>query len=187
LGSILTGSESFSELLDLASRGNQRHVDTYTDQLFAAEKVSKRDDSLYSGLGATRKPGLIYCFGQCVGAKLGDFKREDLAMSLLHNNILEIVYIISLTAALAGTKRVFFCGSFTSSKFVQRIITREMVLRNLLSASLGKPSVKFDFVRPSAYLGAMGVFIIQHEEEELALKKSGDDCTKNIHNGTQEH
>jgi len=183
LGSMLTGCETFPELVELASLGNQRHVDTFTDSLFPKETLSNGENTMYSALREQSYPLLIQCFGKCVGAQSGNFKKEDIAMSLLNHTVLEIVHMTCLTAALAGTKRVFFCGSFVSSRFVRSIITREMVLRNLWSVSLERPSLKFDFVRPGAYLGAIGVAIVQHEEESAVLK-STEGCVKTIHNGT---
>jgi hypothetical protein len=50
-------------LIDLASKGNPRNVDQYTDDVFILNSNADNDDNFYT---ATEKamPGLIYSFGK---------------------------------------------------------------------------------------------------------------------------
>ena len=66
-----------------------------------------------------------------VAVVAGKFKREDLARSLLHCFVLELVQCAQLVSNCNGIKRVFFCGGFGSTPLVRRMVTTEWVRRNL--------------------------------------------------------
>ena len=70
-----------------------------------------------------------------VGA--GQFKREDLARSLLTCFILDLVHCVQFMSHCYGVKRVFFGGGFCSSQLVRSIITQEYARRNLFLLSYG--------------------------------------------------
>ena len=67
----------------------------------------------------------------------GQFKREDLALSLLNCMLLDLVQCVQLMCHCYGVKRVFFGGGFCSSSLVRSIITREYAKRNLYLLTFG--------------------------------------------------
>ena len=70
----------------------------------------------------------------------GQFKREDMARSLLNRFVLELVQIVQLIADCHGLKRIFFGGGFASTPLVRSMITAEYVRRNLLKMTFGQVS-----------------------------------------------
>ena len=59
-------------MIELASKGNPQNVDVYTDALFKVEGACDDDKSLYTKASQSKTPGIIYCFGKAVGAKIGN-------------------------------------------------------------------------------------------------------------------
>jgi len=68
---------------------------------------------------------------------VGKFRREDLARSLLHCFILDLVQCVQLVSNCNGIKRVFICGGFGSTPLVRRMVTTEWVRRSLQMMTFG--------------------------------------------------
>jgi len=73
--------QSFEELIDLASKGNARNVDQYTDEVFKTGDATEDDRSLYT-LAQKAKPGLVFCFGKAADGQ-GLYDAPVLRMRLL--------------------------------------------------------------------------------------------------------
>jgi hypothetical protein len=55
--------QTFDELIELASKGNARNVDQYSDDLLSMENAVETEESLYT-MANKAKPGLVICFGK---------------------------------------------------------------------------------------------------------------------------
>ena len=65
--------QDYEELIELASKGNPKNVDIYTEDLMkTVPAVDDTDDTFYSRCVATTSSILVFCFGKCVEAKLGN-------------------------------------------------------------------------------------------------------------------
>ena len=60
---------------------------------------------------------------------VGDFKREDLAASLLTTTCLQVMHMVYLSAIAHGCRQVYLTGNFVSSATVRRFMTTEMIHR----------------------------------------------------------
>jgi len=160
LGTLLTGCETFEELLELAEAGDASKVDVYSNDLFVAAQTADGDDSLYAK-SVAMKPSLVYCFGKGVGAKLSDFSREDVARSVLNMVALNLVDTIMLNCYANGMKKIYMCGSFVQSKTVRSLVTALTASRIVSAVSTGKPFVTLDFVKSGSHLGALGALLYQ--------------------------
>jgi len=167
LASILTGCQDSEELLKLAEKGNPKAVDLYTDA-FDEEAAATKDDSMYTKTMAA-EASAIYGFGKCVGAKLGDFKKEDLARALLDQFVTDIVQTTMTVCSAAGLKRVCMGGNFVSSKLVRDLMTDHVDRRNLYYKFTGKPTIRIDFLRSCAHIGAIGALVAQHEKHSTKM------------------
>jgi pantothenate kinase len=159
IGSLLTGCQTFSELLELAENGTQRGVDDFSDELFDTSDAVDDDDSVYAK-AKKAAPSLIFSFGKTFGKKLADLKREDLARGWLQYVVLDLVQCVQHACLLTDTNRLFFCGGFCDHPLVRRLITTELVRRNLLRVMFAQPGViQFDFIKPGTHLGALGCVV----------------------------
>jgi len=68
----------------------------------------------------------------------GEFKREDLARTLLNYIIQDFVHKTQLVCQCHDVKRVFFSGGFCSVPLVRRIITDEYFKRNMMRYMQGQ-------------------------------------------------
>lgn len=60
--------QSFDELIDLASKGNARNVDQYSDDLLKFSNATEGEDNVYTRAHKT-KPILLYCFGKAASGQ----------------------------------------------------------------------------------------------------------------------
>jgi hypothetical protein len=60
--------QTFQELIELASKGNPRNVDQYTDEVFILKSTADSEDNFYTSTEKT-KPGLIYSFGKAAAGQ----------------------------------------------------------------------------------------------------------------------
>lgn len=112
---LLTGSDSFSEVLDLAMKGDPSKVDMMVGDIYgknsnALEKVGLSSDIVASSFGklvAKRNPS-------------EGVKAEDLARALLlmvTNNIGQVAH---LNAKLYKTSRIYFVGTFLQHNVISQ-------------------------------------------------------------------
>jgi len=55
----------------MASRGDPRNVDIYSDELFKDDLPTDVGESVYTVASEIKHPGLVYSFGKGVGARKG--------------------------------------------------------------------------------------------------------------------
>jgi type II pantothenate kinase len=177
IGALLTGCETYSELIQLAEKGSPRGVDQYTDELGEISDAADGDSSMYTKHDEVQlAPAVVFSFGKTVGRKLADLKREDLARSWLTYFILDLVQCTHFLATSHGIKRVFFSGGFCDHPLVRNIITTEFVRRSLTRTLLSAPgAVQFDFIKPGAYLGALGCLVSDIEASSSTVTGQSTD------------
>jgi pantothenate kinase len=118
IGKLLTGCESFDELMKLAEEGKSRNVDTYSDDLFEKEEsVLDSDSSIYK-LAKKMAPSMLYSFGKAAADKPVNFRREDIARAWLNHVALDLVQCLHNSCQIHGVKRAFFCGGFCDSSLI---------------------------------------------------------------------
>jgi pantothenate kinase len=155
IGKMLTGCQTFDELIDLASKGNRRNVDQYTD---VYSKVDVSD--FYSAL-IPPTPYLLYGFGKAADSDPGKLSREDVAHSWLSHVSAELARSIQLVCYLHGIKRVFFCGRFCSRPLVRQIITAEFAHRLLIQQTYVEVDdyIDLDFIKGGEFIGVLGCVV----------------------------
>jgi hypothetical protein len=160
IGKMLTGCQTFGEMIDMASKGNKRKVDQYTDM---HSKVDK--DDWYS-IMLPSIPYLSYGFGEAADSDPGKLSREDVAHAWLSHVAAELACSVQFACHLHGIKRVFFCGGFCSQSFVRHVITAEFANRLLLQKMFTKVDyIDFDFVKAGEFLGALGCAVADLENK----------------------
>lgn len=105
LAKLLTGCTSYDEFLELSQLGDNLALDLIARDI-CGELVCQKQ-----GLSAST---LASSFGKVITSKrkLSDYKREDLAATLLSAFTYNIAQVSFLKASLLGFKRVFFGGSY---------------------------------------------------------------------------
>jgi type II pantothenate kinase len=167
LGSLLTGAQSFEQLVKLAEAGNPKNVDIYSDA-FDQDGGATADDSMYSKtLAGQASP--IFAFGKCVGTKLGDLKKEDVARALLDLFVADIIQTTMTVSSAGGLRRACLGGNFITSKLVRDLMIEQMDRRNLYYSITGKPTIGIDFLQSSAHIGAIGALVIHYEKHSTKL------------------
>ncbi len=148
---LLTGSDSFSAVLDLASKGDPTKIDMMVGDIYgegsnAIEKLGLKSDIVASSFGK-----LVTKQNPSEG-----IKEEDLARALLlmvTNNIGQVAH---LNAKLYKTSRIFFVGTFLQ----HNIISQQRLAYSIDYWSQGKMEALF--LEHEAYFGALGAFLLNH-------------------------
>lgn len=131
---LLTGSDSFSDVLDLAMRGDPSKVDMMVGDIYgknsnALEKIGLASDIVASSFGklvAKQNPS-------------EGIKEEDLARALLlmvTNNIGQVAH---LNAKLYKTRRIYFVGTFLQ----HNVISQQRLAYSIDYWSQGKMEAQF--------------------------------------------
>lgn len=146
LGRLLTNCKSFDEILELSQRGDNSAVDMLVGDIYGGLDYSK------IGLSAST---IASSFGKATsGSKdLSDYKREDIALSLLRMISYNIAQIAYLNALRYGLKRIFFGGFF---------IRGHAYTMDTISFAVGfwsKGEAQAMFLRHEGFLGALGAFL----------------------------
>lgn len=159
LGQLLTDAKSFDELVELASKGNEKNVDLYSEHL-ADDQTGERQDNIYDSLTASTSI-LVSSFGQANYRNKDSLKPEDKARALLDLVVVETVQRVLSLSQLRHIKRVFFGGSFCNNVYIRRVIAKEFVYRMLYQMTLFEDDwyAEHDFIRPEGYLGALGCLL----------------------------
>ena len=63
--------QNYSELIDLAAKGNPESVDMYSNDVFQVDSACNDDASMYKLVSEMEVPTLMFSFGKTVGAKIG--------------------------------------------------------------------------------------------------------------------
>ncbi|XP_075881225.1 4'-phosphopantetheine phosphatase isoform X2 [Nelusetta ayraudi] len=142
LGALLTKTQRFDELLQLASKGQHTSVDMLVKDIYGGS---------YGSLGLTGDL-IASSFGKSATADK-EFSKEDMAKSLLHMISNDIGQLACLYAKLHNLSRVYFGGFF---------IRGHPVTMHTITYSINfftKGEVQALFLRHEGYLGAIGAFL----------------------------
>lgn len=146
---LLTGCDSFSDVLNLAMKGDPSKVDMMVGDIYgknsdALEKIGLPSDIVASSFGklvAKQNPS-------------EDVKEEDLARALLlmvTNNIGQVAH---LNARLHNTARIYFVGTFLQ----HNTISQQRLAHAIDYWSKGE--MEAQFLEHEGYFGALGAFLL---------------------------
>ncbi|KAH9490709.1 Pantothenate kinase 4 [Bulinus truncatus] len=164
LGSLLTAAKEFDELLDLAERGDHKSVDMLVKDIYGGDynAVGLGGDVIASSFGKAARSV------KDTAHNSPNFKKEDVARSLLlciSNDIGQIAY---LQAKLHNVKKIYFGGFFIRGHpFTMHTITFAI---NFWS----KGEIQALYLRHEGYLGAIGAFLKGMEEEDAERYSWGE-------------
>ncbi len=153
---LLTGCKDFDEMLQLSAAGDNAAVDMLVGDIYGGVDYSKN-----LGLSAST---IAASFGKVVmdiDKPLDQYRREDLALSLLRMISYNIAHIAVLNAMRLGLRRIFFGGFFIRG----HPYTMDTISFAIKFWSKGELSALF--LRHEGFLGALGAFL-RHSEGEAA-------------------
>ncbi|KAH9490703.1 Pantothenate kinase 4 [Bulinus truncatus] len=154
----------FDELLDLAERGDHKSVDMLVKDIYGGDynTVGLGGDVIASSFGKAARSV------KDTAHNSPNFKKEDVARSLLlciSNDIGQIAY---LQAKLHNVKKIYFGGFFIRGHpFTMHTITFAI---NFWS----KGEIQALYLRHEGYLGAIGAFLKGMEEEDAERYSWGE-------------
>lgn len=158
---LLTNSESFEDVIDLAEKGDPSKVDMMVGDIYG-----KGSDALEKlGLSANL---VASSFGKLVAKQnpAEGLEQEDLARALLlmiTNNIGQVAY---LNAQLHKTKRIYFVGNFLR----HNVISQQRLAFAIDFWSGGKNEALF--LEHEGYFGALGAFLLSQGIPHPTAKKA---------------
>ena len=158
---LLTNSESFEDVIDLAEKGDPFKVDMMVGDIYG-----KGSDALEKlGLSANL---VASSFGKLVAKQnpAEGLEQEDLARALLlmiTNNIGQVAY---LNAQLHKTKRIYFVGNFLR----HNVISQQRLAFAIDFWSGGKNEALF--LEHEGYFGALGAFLLSQGIPHPTAKKA---------------
>ncbi|BFI31343.1 type II pantothenate kinase [Marchantia polymorpha subsp. ruderalis] len=146
LGRLLMKCKTFDEILELSRGGDNSNIDMLVGDIYGGLDYSK------IGLSSTT---IASSFGKVISGDkdLSEYRREDLALSLLRMISYNIGQIAYLTALRFGLKRIFFGGFF---------IRGHAYTMDTISVAINywsKGEAQAMFLRHEGYLGALGAFL----------------------------
>jgi len=165
---LLTNSESFEDVIDLAEKGDPSKVDMMVGDIYG-----KGSDALEKlGLSANL---VASSFGKLVAKQnpAEGLEQEDLARALLlmiTNNIGQVAY---LNAQLHKTQRIYFVGNFLR----HNVISQQRLAFAIDFWSGGKNEALF--LEHEGYFGALGAFLLSQGIPHPTTKK--DKARRPIH------
>lgn len=161
--SLLTDAESFDEMLEMASRGDNGTVDMLVSDVYGASdalnNLGLKSTTIASSFGKVFRKDQdaddSTSRGQARQKRQERFKQEDICKSLLYaisNNIGQIAY---MNAEKFGLDRIYFGGCFIRGHQAT-IATLSYAIR-----FWSKGAKRAFFLRHEGYLGALGAWIRQ--------------------------
>ena len=165
---LLTNSESFEDVIDLAEKGDPSKVDMMVGDIYG-----KGSDALEKlGLSANL---VASSFGKLVAKQnpAEGLEQEDLARALLlmiTNNIGQVAY---LNAQLHKTKRIYFVGNFLR----HNVISQQRLAFAIDFWSGGKNEALF--LEHEGYFGALGAFLLSQGIPHPTARK--DRARRSVH------
>ncbi|OUT22133.1 pantothenate kinase [Pichia kudriavzevii] len=160
--SILTDCNSFDEMLEMASLGNNENVDLLVGDIYGKSynKIGLKSNHIASSMGKVFKEVLDTKTGEKLSRmeRLEKFDQRDIARSMLYAVSYNIGQISYLQAQRYDLKKIYFAGSY--------IRNHNQTIRTLSFAidfwSQGEK--KAYFLNHEGYLGAMGAFLMRRNE-----------------------
>lgn len=167
--SLLTDAKDYNEMLEMALKGNNENIDLLVGDIYGSSynKIGLKSNHIASSFAKVFKKLrftllLLLTLEEKLTAaeKLGMFKQEDIARSLLYlisNNIGQIAY---LQALRFGLKRIYFGGSY--------ILGHMQTIHTLSYASnfWSNGEMQSYFLRHEGYLGSVGAFMMGPNGEQ---------------------
>lgn len=140
--SLLTDCQTFDEMLDLTTKGDNKKVDMLVGDIYGRD---------YQAIGLSSDT-IASSFAKAAKSKTKDWSKADIAKSLLFltcNNIGQIAY---LSALRLGLKKIYFAGFF---------IRDHAVTMSCISYAINfwsKGEIQAVFLKHEGYLGTIGSF-----------------------------
>lgn len=159
--SILTDCNSFDEMLEMASTGNNENVDLLVGDIYGMSynKIGLKSNHIASSMGKVFKEVIDTEKGDLSREeRLSRFKQEDIARSLLYAVSYNIGQIAYLQAQRFNLKKIYFAGSYIRNHY-QTIRTLSFAI-NFWSQG----EKKAYFLNHEGYLGAMGAFLMRRND-----------------------
>jgi type II pantothenate kinase len=171
--SLLTDADSFDEMLELASQGDNGTVDMLVSDIYgssdALNSLGLKSNTIASSFGKVFRKEDARGGESRQGARerrKKKFRQEDICKSLLYavsNNIGQIAY---MNAEKFGLDRIYFGGCFIRGHQAT-IATLSYAIR-----FWSKGTKRAFFLRHEGYLGAVGCWIKQLSDPVQTTKKS---------------
>lgn len=164
--SILTDCDSFDEMLEMASTGNNENVDLLVGDIYGKsyDKIGLKSNNIASSMGKVFKEVID---SEDKSRKLSreerleKFNQNDIARSLLYAVSYNIGQIAYLQAQRYNLKKIYFAGSYIRNHF-QTIRTLSFAID-----FWSQGEKKAYFLNHEGYLGAMGAFLMRRNEESV--------------------
>ena len=146
LGRLLTKCKTFDEILEISQNGDNSAIDMLVGDIYGGLDYSK------IGLSAST---IASSFGKVIGQDkdLSEYRREDIALSLLRMISYNIGQVAYLNALRYGLKRIFFSGFFIRGH-AYTMDTMSFAIR-----FWSKGEAQAMFLRHEGFLGALGAFL----------------------------
>lgn len=161
--SILTDCNSFDEMLEMASSGNNENVDLLVGDIYGRSynKIGLKSNHIASSMGKVFKQVIDDSNNDhklSREERLSKFEQQDIARSLLYAVSYNIGQIAYLQAQRYNLKKIYFAGSYIRNHY-QTIRTLSYAI-NFWSQG----EKKAYFLNHEGYLGAMGAFLMRRNE-----------------------
>lgn len=157
--SILTDCNSFDEMLEMASHGNNENVDLLVGDIYGKSynKIGLKSNHIASSMGKVFKEVIDTDEGKSLSRseRLDKFNQEDIARSLLYAVSYNIGQIAYLQAQRYNLKKIYFAGSYIRNH-IQTIRTLSFAID-----FWSEGEKKAYFLNHEGYLGAMGAFLMR--------------------------
>ncbi|TID28382.1 hypothetical protein CANINC_002560 [Pichia inconspicua] len=164
--SILTDANTFDEMLEMATRGNNENVDLLVGDIYGTgyNKIGLKANHIASSMGKVFKEVVSGDVEDTLTReeRLSKFKQEDIAQSLLYAVSYNIGQIAYLQAQRHELKKIYFAGSYIRNH-IQTIRTLSFAIE-----FWSKGEKRAYFLNHEGYLGAMGAFLLRRESSNCS-------------------
>jgi len=161
LGKALCGAKDFDELIEMASRGDHRKVDTMSGDM---KMKDRKDIDVYSLLPDSH---VVFTMAKLAeDSYKGTYTKEDLAAGLLHMVASTIAKLAASTARLGKAKCAVFNGSFVSRQVAREALQEWLLLESLMQPLTGEEQTKWVFIPYPGFICALGAWYRNWELEQ---------------------
>lgn len=161
LGKALCGAKDFDELIEMASRGDHRKVDTMSSDMKIKDQ---KDVDVYSLLPDNH---VVFTMAKLAeDAHQGTYTKEDIAAGLLHMVASTMAKLSASTARLGKAKCAVFNGSFVSRQVSREALQEWLLLESLMQPFSGEEQTKWVFIPYPGFICALGAWYRNWELEQ---------------------
>ncbi|XP_074653257.1 4'-phosphopantetheine phosphatase-like [Tubulanus polymorphus] len=154
LGKILTGCETYEELMSLTREGHAPNLTICLDEILTEKYGDVDGVRLSKSLQSLDFRAETLPFGRLIKDDSLKPTREDMARALLHTVADGVMDVAVLLAKETRLRRVYFAGSFLRENFPARDYLSQMPY-----ASMNRWMVNARFLRHDGYIGVMGAVL----------------------------